>query len=329
MSTNFQAETLFHAMTALNALGTPSVGEDAGLEVGTQILKRFFFLSESQRHWFWLLEETYRRNYPEDSFDGAMQRLLKRLPDDSRYQFACFLGRRFVEQGQMDRLHDYYPHFLVSERAQDLATEDSEITSAAKYDSLIHADGARELCFFALLDHYRTLQPNGLRILDIGCGTGLNSEFLIRYAAHLTGLDISLAALHESGRAKRYDRLIEGDAQDTIRSLETPMDLIILTGTAYFFRDLDWLFANASRLLAPGGQLVFNGFPAPDGADSYVTRAGNHRYCHSLDYLTRASEKHGLTVSQHLWKTAYGLPVWFLRFKRSPADAAGGSVQVW
>lgn len=327
MSTNFQAETLFHAMTALNALGAPSVSEGAGLEAGTQILKRFFFLSEAQRQWFWLLEETYGRNYPEDSFDDAMLRLLERLPDEQRYQFTCFLGRRFVEQGQIDRLRDYYPHFLVGERAHELATEDSEITNAVKYDSSIHVDGARELCFFALLDDYRTLRPNGLRILDIGCGTGLNSEFLIRYAAHLTGLDISLAALHESGRARRYDRLIEGDARDTILSLDTPVDLIILTGTAYFFRDLDWLFANASRLLAAGGQLVFNGFPAPDGADCYVTRAGNHRYCHSLDYLTRASARHGLTVSQRLWKTAYGLPVWFLRFSRSPVEAAGSTVQ--
>lgn len=97
-----------------------------------------------------------------------------------------------------------------------------------------------------------------MRILDIGCGTDLNSEFLIRHAAHLTGLDISLASLRQSGRERRYDRLIEGDAKDTIAAVDTPMDLIIFAGVVYFFRDLDWLFANVARLLAPGGQLVPN-----------------------------------------------------------------------
>lgn len=95
------------------------------------------------------------------------------------------------------------------------------------------------------------------------------------------------------------------------------MDLIILAGVVYFFRDLGWLFANAARLLAPWGQLVFNAVPAPDDADCYVTRGGNCRYCHSLGYLTAAAEKHGLAMSQCLWSVSYTLPSWILRFKRA------------
>jgi len=106
------------------------------------------------------------------------------------------------------------------------------------------------------------------RILEIGCGTGLLS-------AHLAGMfpeaallltDISPDMLGRArarlGRAHRY-RVLDGEYPE---ALEGKFDLIASSLAVQWFGDLQGGLARLSRLLAPGGRLVF----ATLGARTFV-----------------------------------------------------------
>ena len=321
MSTNsFDFYFLLHAMVALRTLEQTSNYEDEHFAKASKIFLTVLGLVEQQPYWFELIAQTHDKQTSPGSFDRLMQKLLHSSSNDLRYQLACFLSRRALERGEIDKIREYFPHLLVNDRPRPAQDENTEIKDVSHYDNEIHREGARRLCYFALLDDWRNLPLQQISILDIGCGTGLNSDFLIKHAAFLAGLDINLSSLRGAGRAKRYDELYEGDAQATICKITHPIDLIIATGSIYFFRELDWLFQSAGRLLTPNGQLVFNTVAAPNEGGIFATRSGNHRYCHSLSYLNEKSAQHGLHLQQMQWTTFYGLPGWFLRFKRTLSD---------
>lgn len=317
MTRHFDFEILRSATRALDDLQTRQLSaNDPEFLACAPPLATFFAITLRQPQWFKILVDSFERRYPKDKFDDVMGWFLERAEDIDRYEIGSFLATRAIQERNWASAYKYQEHVLVQERALDSATEKASIEDHISYDTERHADGARQLCYYALMDNPSSLRNAQLRVLDIGCGTGLNTEYLIRYTAHLTGLDVSLTSLRRSGRAKRYDCLIEGDARETLARVESEMDLIILTGAVYFFPDLNWLFANSARLLSVDGQLVFNAIPTPDGSDYLITRAGNYRYCHSLDYLKRTSKQYGFFLEDPTWTVCYSLPYWLLRFKR-------------
>ena len=96
----------------------------------------------------------------------------------------------------------------------------------------------------------------GLRLLDIGCGTGETCAMWLAGGADVTGVDVSEAMLALAGkRTQGKARLIQADAS-TWKS-EAPFDLAVSRFGVMFFDDPHRAFANLAQSVRPGGRLLF------------------------------------------------------------------------
>jgi ubiquinone/menaquinone biosynthesis C-methylase UbiE len=115
-------------------------------------------------------------------------------------------------------------------------------------------------------DYYLALaqtqnKTTALRILDLGCGTGLLCQAFAKQGHRVTGVDPS-AEMLKIGQAKDSQNQINW-LQATAQNLKSDQtfDLIIMTGHAFqvLLSEADLLatFANVKAGLAPSGQFVF------------------------------------------------------------------------
>lgn len=96
----------------------------------------------------------------------------------------------------------------------------------------------------------------GLRLLDIGCGTGETCTLWLAGGAEVTGVDISRPMLAVArSRTEGKARLLEADAA-TWRG-EEPFDLAVSRFGVMFFERPEAGFANILANLRGGGRLVF------------------------------------------------------------------------
>lgn len=96
----------------------------------------------------------------------------------------------------------------------------------------------------------------GLRLLDIGCGTGETCAVWLAEQAEVTGLDISRATLAVArSRTEGKALLLEADASRW--RADQPFDLAVSRFGVMFFDDPQSGFANIAANLRPGGRMVF------------------------------------------------------------------------
>jgi len=95
-------------------------------------------------------------------------------------------------------------------------------------------------------------------VLDVGCGTGENFEYL-KTAATLTALDISSEMIEEARRRRRQlgadIRLLIGDAQQ-LPFPEARFDTVISAFSSCTFPDYAAAFREMVRVTKPGGQVL-------------------------------------------------------------------------
>ena len=102
----------------------------------------------------------------------------------------------------------------------------------------------------------------GLETIELGCGTGYVSAWMVRRGARATAIDVSSAQLATARRLARAHQIdityIEGNAEETGLP-DASFDFAISEyGAAIWCPPERWL-AEAWRLLRPGGKLVFLG----------------------------------------------------------------------
>jgi malonyl-CoA O-methyltransferase len=112
---------------------------------------------------------------------------------------------------------------------------------------------------------YVKMQPR--RVLDIGCGTGVNTEALLkRYPkAEVIGLDFALPMLERTrkrGRWLRRPGCVCGDL-DTLPLATHSVDLVFSNAAIQWSEDPPGAIAEMHRVLRPGGLLMFSSF-GPD-----------------------------------------------------------------
>ncbi|WP_328744268.1 class I SAM-dependent methyltransferase [Streptomyces sp. NBC_00285] len=145
-------------------------------------------------------------------------------------------------------------------RDADLATAFDH--AAHSYDALVAANPGYHAHLRRSARRLRLPHPGtGLRVLDLGCGTGASTAALCAVLpdADITAVDASGGML-ERARAKPWPagvRFVHAPAEDlTEAGVEGPFDAVF---AAYLFRnvaDPDAVLATAHGLLAPHGRLA-------------------------------------------------------------------------
>lgn len=130
----------------------------------------------------------------------------------------------------------------------------------------------------------------GLRVLDLGCGTGLTGLVFRSMAASLDGIDLSPVMI-EKARARRiYDRLTVGDIEEA----DGAYDLWLAADTLVYLGDLTKILIAASRSLVAGGRFLFT---IEQKVGEGFELGPKRRWRHSEHYLRQQAEAHGFDVT--------------------------------
>lgn len=139
--------------------------------------------------------------------------------------------------------------------------------------------------------------PQGtLRILDVGCGTGLVGERIRPWASHLVGADLARQMLERAAERRVYhilyhaevveflERIASGDT--TQPNEATGFDCVIAADVLCYFGDLARFVPAALSVLRPGGWLAFSTEDAAESetATGFVLRP-HGRYAHTRAYI--------------------------------------------
>jgi ubiquinone/menaquinone biosynthesis C-methylase UbiE len=100
--------------------------------------------------------------------------------------------------------------------------------------------------------------PCGLRALDLGCGTGRHAMWLAGHGAEVTAVDFSAGMLEEAARKPGAERVrfLQHDLHLPLPFADGGFDLVVSGLVLEHLRELGPFFAEARRVLRPGGRAV-------------------------------------------------------------------------
>jgi ubiquinone/menaquinone biosynthesis C-methylase UbiE len=98
----------------------------------------------------------------------------------------------------------------------------------------------------------------GLTVLDLGCGTGRHSLWLAAAGATVTAVDFSEGMLAEARKKPEADavRWLAHNLDETLPFAGGTFALVVSGLVLEHLRELDGFFAEARRVLKPGGRAV-------------------------------------------------------------------------
>src|SRR5215212_9684010 len=118
-------------------------------------------------------------------------------------------------------------------------------------------NATRDLDAFVL--HQVPLHLAGARVLEVGCGTGKNSAWLVSQARELIALAFSPGMLDVARRRVRSSsaRFVEHDITRPWPTDRRSIDVVVGNLVLEHVLDLVPVVQEAARVLRPGGQLFF------------------------------------------------------------------------
>jgi SAM-dependent methyltransferase len=105
-------------------------------------------------------------------------------------------------------------------------------------------------------NYMKFLIPKGVRVLDLGCGTGdLLAEL---EPSHGVGIDISPAMIEQAKRLHPHLQFSVGDVEDpaVIAQIEGPFDYIVLSDTIGMLDDIETALRQLQPLCGPDTRLI-------------------------------------------------------------------------
>jgi SAM-dependent methyltransferase len=149
----------------------------------------------------------------------------------------------------------------------------------------LYGEPHNEPLFVAVLDAAGV--GRGMRVLDVGCGTGGALVLARARGAFVTGLDVSEPLLAVAHQRLEGSELVLGEA-DSLPFDDGSFDAVVGINAFQFAADPHTALAEAARVLAPGGRVVASLFAEPDRSESTAI----HRALSTLTPSTDAAPKH-------------------------------------
>jgi len=134
---------------------------------------------------------------------------------------------------------------------------------------------------------------DNLRVLDLGCGTGLSGAPFRARAARLDGMDLSPAMIEKARARGIYDRLLVGDIETLPAAPMQIYDLVLAADTLVYLGDLAPVLNAVRARLAPEGYFLFTVEAVAEG----FALGPKRRWRHSQAYLRLAAAEAGFTVA--------------------------------
>lgn len=101
---------------------------------------------------------------------------------------------------------------------------------------------------------------SGQSVLEVGCGAGPLTEWLLDHGATVTAMDVSPRMLDlASQRVGERARLVAGNLEDGLPfQPDSSVELIVASLVLHYLRDWHTVFSEFRRVLTPGGAVVFS-----------------------------------------------------------------------
>lgn len=177
-------------------------------------------------------------------------------------------------------------------------------TWADSYDTVLNK--TRDLEARAI----RTVVPGGhfQEVIELGCGTGKNIEWLATRAAHFTAVDFSSEMLLKAQQKLPQPHISfqQADITQEWHFASTPADLLTCSLILEHIQDLNHIFAQANKVLQPNG-LFYIGelhpFKQYQGSKArFDTAAGGifelDCYVHHVSDFTEAARRNSFSCIQ-------------------------------
>lgn len=131
-----------------------------------------------------------------------------------------------------------------------------------------------------------------LKILDLGCGTGMCGAKFKSMARELIGIDLSENMLTLARQKNIYTDLKNISIEEAITTF-SDMNLIVAAESLVYFGELEKIFAGCYGILKPGGFFAFT----VEKTDQYpYTLQRSARFAHTIKYINKLANHNGFII---------------------------------
>ncbi len=156
----------------------------------------------------------------------------------------------------------------------------------------LHYDVPQQLEKLVEQDVMPKITSDHISILDLGCGTGLCGERLVKFSNNLMGIDISERMIDIAKKKKIYHQLVSDDIL-SFTTEKSDWDLLIAGDTLPYFGNLMHIFKLASQLTHSKG---FFAFTIEKAGKSPYQLQQTARYAHHHSYIETLANDHKWSI---------------------------------
>ncbi len=146
---------------------------------------------------------------------------------------------------------------------------------------------------------FSNLKLKKMKILDVGCGTGLCGKYLKKYSKFrgLDGVDISPKMLKIAKQKKLYTHLYNRDLRKFLDSHTSSYDLIVAADVFTYFGELNPLFILLYNSLRKGGRILFSISENNFNNNNYFLHQSG-RFLHNRKYVENSLNRQGFFIEK-------------------------------